>query len=337
MLRVAGVVCTALCAAGCGEFHARTTLGPSRPVTVALDGPPSATYGPLYAAQSAGAFAAGALRVQLVPAPGGDALRAVESGRATIAVASEPDLLAARDAGQQLVAIGALVGQPLDAVVSLARHPITSGAQLAGATVASAGTPLAGAELATMLARARVPVGRVRVVAAPAGLAAALTSHRAVAALGGPWPAEVVTLERGRHMPRVLELPHAGVPPYSGLVLVVPVSEARHDGPLLRAFLQSLARGAGALAANPAGAAATLASAAPGSSTAIMRSVLAQMTPLLAEPAGGRPFGYQDPQAWRTFGTWMRAHGLLRHGGDAAAAITDEFLPGQGEQIVSSS
>jgi putative hydroxymethylpyrimidine transport system substrate-binding protein len=306
-------------------------------VTVALPGPPSAVYGPLYAAQAAGDFAAGALRVQLIPAPGGDSLRALESHDATIAVASEPDLLAARDGGQQLVAIGALVGQPLDAIVSLARRPVTSGSQLAGTTVATDGTPLAGAELATVLGSAHVPTSRVRVIAAPAGLTAPLASHRAAAALGGPWPTEVVTLERGRHQPGVLELPRAGVPAYSGLVLVVRIDEAHYDGVLLRAFLQSLSRGAGALAANPAGATAAIASAAPGSSAAVARDELAKVAPLVAAPRAGKPFGYQDPLAWRSFGHWMHAEGLLRHADDGAAAITDEFLPGQGEQIESSS
>ena len=42
------------------------------------------------------------------------------------------------------------------------------------------------------------------------------------------------------------------MPTYSGLVIVVRVGEAHYDGPLLRAFLQSLTRGERAVAADPA-------------------------------------------------------------------------------------
>ena len=107
-LLVAGLASIALLA-GCGEIHARQTLGATRPVTVALDAQPGALFAALYAAQVHGDFAAGALAVKIVAAPGGDSLTALESGSATIAIASEPDLLAARARGSRLVAIGALV------------------------------------------------------------------------------------------------------------------------------------------------------------------------------------------------------------------------------------
>jgi putative hydroxymethylpyrimidine transport system substrate-binding protein len=329
----AAVIATALCAAGCGEVHARLTLGAPRPLTVALDGPPGALYASLYAAQSDGAFRDGALAVTIAPAPGGDSLAALESGRAQLAVTSEPALLAARGAGQKLVAIGALVRAPLAAIVSLSRRPVTSARQLAGRRVAIAATPLAQAELATALATAHVPAGRVRTVSTGAGgVPAALTRRRGAvgAALDEQWPIDVVTLERGRRRPTVLALTQAGVPPYSGLVLAVRVSEARSDGPLLRAFLQSLSRGARAVAADPAATAATLARVSPGAGVAVERAVLAQLAAIAASATAVQPFGFQDARSWHAFGVWMGAHGLLRGGGDAAAALTNEFLPGQG-------
>jgi ABC-type nitrate/sulfonate/bicarbonate transport system substrate-binding protein len=125
------------------------------------------------------------------------------------------------------------------------------------------------------------------------------------------------------------------VPPYSGLVLVVRAGEAHYDGPLLRAFLQSLGRGAAAVAANPAAAAATVAKAS-GRSVGHERAVLALTAPLSTAPTAAEPFGYQDPLLWQSFGAWMHAHGLLRSASNAGLAITDEFLPGQGEASVTS-
>jgi putative hydroxymethylpyrimidine transport system substrate-binding protein len=130
----------------------------------------------------------------------------------------------------------------------------------------------------------------------------------------------------------VLEVQQAGVPTYTGLAVVVRLREAHYDGPLLRAFLQSLSRGERAVAADPAAAAATLAKVNPRLSAALERAVLRETLPIAAPAAASEPFGFQSPAAWQTFGNWMTAHRLLPptapNSGDA---MDDEFLPGQGE------
>ena len=332
-LFAAGLLALALCA-GCGEVHARGTVGPPRPLAVAVGGPPNALYAPLYAAEADGEFRAGALAVTISSSP--SPLAALESHRVGVALASEPDLLAARGAGDQLVAIAALVSQPLDAIVSLARRPVRGAAQLAGHTVATDGTPLSDAALATALAGAGVPPARVRRIAVGANLARALRARRAIATIG-PWPLEKVELAAARRPSFVLALPHVGVPTYSGLVVVVRVGEAHYDANLLRAFLQSLIRGAHSAASRPAATAATLSRLEPALSPATERALLATLAPLADSATASRPFGYQNASAWVTFAAWMHAHGLLPDTANPGYAITNEFLPGQGEQIVTSS
>jgi len=328
-LLAAGAAAAMLCA-GCGELAARTSSGSPRPLTVAIDGKPNALYAALYEAQATGDFARGALAVKITTPPGADSLGALEQGAANIAVASEPQLLVARDRGAKLVAIGALVAQPLDAFVSLARRPVNDAATLAGHTVASAGTPLATAQLDTALAGAGVAPASVRRLAAGANLAGALAHGHAIATLGGPWPLELAALEQAHRAATVLELPAAGVPVYSGLVLVVRVGEAHYQGPLLRAFLQSLMRGAAAVTANPGAAAATLAHVDPLLDAAFERAALDALIALSKTASASAPFGYQNPYAWRAFGAWMHQHGLLGDANGGGLAITDEFLPGQG-------
>lgn len=313
--------------AGCGEVHARLALGPPRPLTVAIDGPPSALYAPLYTAAANGDFTLGALRVTIAQPP--DALRALESGAANVAIVSEPALLAARDGGAPVVAIGALVNGPLEGIVSLAGDPIASPAALSGQTVEVSPTRLAGAEMFTILGAH--PGANTHWMSVSGSLEAALASGRAKATLGDPWPLEVAMLEAAHRRPIVLEAQRAGVPTYSRLVIAVRVGEAHDDGPLLRAFLQSLTRGERAVAANPAAAAATLAKVNPRLSAAIERRALGELLPLVSPSGAGEPFGYQDPLAWGTFGVWMRQQGMLHGTRSAALAITDEFLPGQGE------
>jgi putative hydroxymethylpyrimidine transport system substrate-binding protein len=338
VLLAASLICTALCA-GCGEVHFPTPVGHPRPLAVATDGPPSALYASLYMARADGQFARGALAVTIEQRSEAGALAAVESGAAAVAIVSEPALLAARDRGGGLVAIGALERQPLDGFVSLASRPLASAHALAGHTIAVSSTPLAQAELASALASAGLARSAVHVIALAAGGAAGvLGSHRAAATLGAPWPLVSAQLQQSHERANVLEIQQAGVPSYSQLVIAVRVNEARYDGPLLRAFLQSLTRGQRAVAADPAAAAKTLAKVNPRLSAAFERAVLAQLEPIASGVATAEPFGFQNPYAWAAFGSWMASHGLIRHGGTATAlAITDEFLPGQGEQVVGAS
>lgn len=329
-LIAASLVCMVLCA-GCGEAHFPTALGPARPLAVAVVGPPSALYAPLYQARSDGAFKLGALAVTIAPQSQAAALASLESGRAAIAIVSEPALLAARDGGQPLVAVGALVDQPLDGFVSLAARPLASAAALSGRTLALAPTALARAELATALSRAHVAAGAVKQVALGADAAATLRRGGVAATLGANYALQSAALAQAHRSAHVLDITQAGVPSYSALVIVVRVGEAHFDGPLLRAFLQSLTRGERAAAADPGAAAAALHRANPALSTALERAAL-KLTLALAVPAdAANPFGFQDPRAWQAFGGWMLGHGLIPRANGSGLAITDEFLPGQGE------
>jgi putative hydroxymethylpyrimidine transport system substrate-binding protein len=333
MLLAASLVCTAVCA-GCGEARFPTRLGSQRPLTVAIDGPPSALYAPLYEALAGGAFRLGALGVTVRPGSEAGALAAVESHSAAVAIVSEPALLAARDNGGRLVAIGALVRQPLDGIVSLAARPVAIAAALAGRTLAVGAGALVQAELATALAGAHLPPTAVKQVPLVADAPSALLTKGVAATLGGNWAIEAATLTRARRPSHVLEIQQTGVPSYSGLVIVVRVGEAHYDGALLRAFLQSLTRGERAAAAHPTATAAALARVNPRLGRRFEQLLLAEILPLEAPSDSKRPFGYQDPFAWQAFGAWMARHHLIKHAAEGGLAITDEFLPGLGEATV---
>jgi len=47
-------------------------------------------------------------------------------------------------------------------------------------------------------------------------------------------------------------------------------------------------------------------------------------------PARGKPFGWMEPSEWTRYGDWMFRNKLLQHPPNAARALDDEFLPGQG-------
>jgi putative hydroxymethylpyrimidine transport system substrate-binding protein len=318
--------------AGCGELHTRTGSGPARNLVVALDSQPSALFAPIYEAQANGDFGRGGLNVTIAgPSAAQTPLGALETNRASLAVVSEPTLLAARDSGAQLVAVGALVQGPLESIISTGRKPITSVSQLVGRTIATSGSGLAEAELASVLSTADVDPSQVHAITVAGNLDAALTSHKAAAELGGFWDYDALQLAAAHQHPSVIRLPAAGIPSFSELVIVVRTGEAHHDGPLLRAFLQSLDSGESAVTADPQGVARLLAGINPALSQGFELAVLRATAPITQPADKADPFGFQNPLVWRRFADWMRVHGLLNGAGDGALAITDEFLPGQGE------
>jgi putative hydroxymethylpyrimidine transport system substrate-binding protein len=326
-LLAASLISLTLCV-GCGAVKTSDTLGPARHVVISLNGPASALYAPIYEAMANGDFARGALAVRV--STSGSPLTALVQKRAQIAIASEPQLLAARGAGASLVAIGALVRVPLESIISLSSRPITAPRQLVGKVVATNGTPLAAAELGTFLATANVPVSRVRTITR-SNLGAALTGHKAVATVGGLWNYDAIALTLAHHKTTVIPTNDAGVPTFTDLAIVVRLDEAHHDGGLLRAFLQSLTRGEAAVTADPSTAATTLVDANSSLSKRFELAVLAASDPVSAPTSAGQPFGFQNPAQWSTFGNWMLDHGLLHGTPNGGFAVTNEFLPGQGE------
>ena len=129
--------------------------------------------------------------------------------------------------------------------------------------------------------------------------------------------------------PVVIPVDQAGVPTYNELVLVVREDEAHTRGQDLRAFLQALTRGEREVRADPAAAAAALVIGQPLTLDTRLQLASIERTLPAALPAGGKPFGYQDPTALVRFGSWMFAHGLLHHEpGHRLPPFTNEFLPG---------
>jgi putative hydroxymethylpyrimidine transport system substrate-binding protein len=319
--------------AGCGAKHELMTL-PATPqrLVIGLDGPPGAVVAPLYAGSTLGDFARAGLAVTLDPEAGGSqSLAALAAGRVDIAVASEPDVILARARGEQLVSVAALAQGPLESLISIPPDPITAVSQLAGRTVATDGTQLASDELETMLRAAGVQATSVRRTDAQTGLAAPLKSHAANAALGGQADADAVELGLQHHKPTLIKVEDAGVPTFNEYVLVVRFAEARNRGELIRTFLQALTRTLHAEQATPTAAVAALLAGSPGLDGRFELASLEQTLPALDPPGSGNPLGYQNPLSWRTFDTWMIANGLLNVDADAALAVDNEFLPGEGE------
>src|SRR5437660_2727958 len=151
--------------AACGEKkESATPSGGSRqPVTLMLDWFPNADHVGIYQALAEGDFNSAGLDVHVqVPSNPAAPLQLLAAGRVDLAVSYEPEVMLARDKGEPLVAIAALVQKPLTSVVSLGSKHIRTPAQLRGKRVGDAGIPYQHAYLTTILQRARVPARSVK-------------------------------------------------------------------------------------------------------------------------------------------------------------------------------
>jgi putative hydroxymethylpyrimidine transport system substrate-binding protein len=322
----------ALALSACGSKHDVISAAHTKPFSVVLDFFPNADHAALYSAIAGGEFRAVGLDVRPeAPADPSEPLKLLAAGKADMAISYEPELLLARDQGLRLVSIGALVQRPLTSIIAIRGAHVAKVADLAGKTVGTAGIAYQSAELETALQTAGVSPSKVREVNVGFNLVPAMLSGKVAATLGGFWNYEAIQLQRLHKQPVTIPVDRAGVPPYDELVLVVRADEARTRGQDLRAFLQALTRGERAVRANPAAAATLVVKANPSLDPKLQLASIEQTLPAAVPAAPGKPYGWQEPSSWASFGSWMFAHKLLVHDPNAGLPpLTNEFLPGQG-------
>jgi putative hydroxymethylpyrimidine transport system substrate-binding protein len=325
-------VAAALALSACGTKH--EALAPRRlePVTLELDFFPNADHAAIYTAIADGYFAQAGLAVTpQAPSDPSAPLKLLAAGRADLAISYEPELLLARDRGLAVVSIGALVQQPLTSFIALGSKHISRVAQLDGKKIGTAGIPYQSAELQTALQKAGVQKSSVKEINVGFNLIPAMLSGKVDATLGGFWNYEGIQLTLAHKHPTIIKVQDAGVPNYNELVIVAREDEARRKGTMLRAFMQALTRGEEAVRADPAHGVQALLKAAPDLDQRLQAASVRHTLPAVFPSDPSKPFGYQDPSQWQTFGRWMLSNALLTHDAGTMTAMTNEFLPGQGQ------
>jgi putative hydroxymethylpyrimidine transport system substrate-binding protein len=326
-VRRLAIVLAALAAlSGCGEKVDVLRPSTERPFQVMLDYFPNADHAPIYSAQAGGEFKAAGLDLKIrQPADPSAPIKQVAAGRVDLAISYEPEVLRARSQGLHVVSVGALVRGPLTSIISLPKAKVRTPADLKGKTVGTAGIDYQHAYLQTILDHANVPQRSVKERNVGFNLVPALVSGKVDAILGGFWNYEAIDLkQRGKH-PSVIRMEQAGVPPYDELVFVANADNLDRSGPLIRSFMAALRRGEIRLQRRPAEGVTALVRANRDLDPKLQAASVNATLPYFAPPPH-RPYGWQDPQQWKHFATWMADNGLIN--GGAAGASTNVYLPG---------
>jgi putative hydroxymethylpyrimidine transport system substrate-binding protein len=325
-------VAVAVAVAACGEKKEATAAPKRESVRLMLDYFPNADHAGVYAAQGTGAFSRAGLAVSMqAPSDPSAPLKLLAAGKVDLAISYEPELLLARDHGQKLVAVGALVQKPLTSVVSIGSRAISAPQQLAGKTVGTAGIPYQSAYLKAILGTAGVDPKRVKEVNVGFNLVPAMLSGKVDATLGAYWNYEAIQLQQQRKRPKVIRMESVGVPTYDELVVVARQDELdAKGGAKIRRFMRALAQGMKALKQDPNTGIAPLLEANRGLDRRLQEASVKATMPVFFPADTSKPFGYMNPGEWASYGAWMARNRLVRNPPDAARALTNEFLPGEG-------
>jgi putative hydroxymethylpyrimidine transport system substrate-binding protein len=327
---VALAIAAVLGLAACGERTESTGAPAPQSLRLMLDYFPNADHAGIYAAQANGDFQRSGLNVDVqVPSDPSAPLKLLAAGRVDLAISYEPELLLARDKGLKLVAVGAIVQKPLTSIISIGKHAISDPGQLKGKTVGTAGIPYQSAYLKAILAQAHVDPSSVKEVNVGFNLVPAMKTKKVDATLGAFWNYEGVQLALQKQHPKIIRMENVGVPTYQELVIVARQQDLARGGEKVRRFMRALGQGYTELRSDANMGVDPLLKANPDLDRKLQLESVKSTLSVFAPPAG-KPFGWMDAAEWQQYGQWMYDNKLLTRQPNAAGALTDEFLPGQG-------
>jgi putative hydroxymethylpyrimidine transport system substrate-binding protein len=295
-------------------------------LTLTLDWTPNPDHVGFYDALDRGLFARAGLDVSIeAPSSATDPLKLVGVGRSDLGVSYEPELFLAAAKKLPVVAVAAVVPQPLNSLMAI-DPTIRTIRDLRGKTIGISGVPSDGATLDTMLASAGLTRRSVKVESVGYNLLAALLARRVDAVLGVYRNVEGIQLQqRGLH-PTIIPVDRAGVPSYDELVLVAN-RDRLHTDPTYRSavqrFVTAFLAGTADAHDHPARAIAVMKKVTSSSPAFLARSTRATLA-LLPGPHGS---GCLTVSAWQRFANWMLARGLLKAPVPASSVADPSLLP----------
>jgi putative hydroxymethylpyrimidine transport system substrate-binding protein len=246
----------------------------------------------------------------------------VAGGGDDLGVAPQPQVVIGRDEGAQLVAFGALIPQPTEAMIWLKRSGIHNLADLKGKTIAFPGVPFQRSMLEKALSRVGLTLDDVKVKRVGYQLVPTLLSGKADAIFGGSWNLEGAALQaRGEH-PVITKVTDLGLPGYDQSVVMAPYECIyKHPG-MIRDFMAAVERGTKAAVEDPGAAARVIeedVESDPGVGRRALEVQLKATLPLLSKSGTLNP-GRQS------LIEWMSEEGLLKEEWSFAVIFTNNYL-----------
>jgi putative hydroxymethylpyrimidine transport system substrate-binding protein len=281
---------------------------------------------PVDVAQDRGFYAAHGLKVkQTLPAGATDVAKFVAVGKAQFGLYYAPDTLMGVAAGAPLLSVASLMSHaPVGMAMAPGVHAKTP-ADLAGTTAGVVMIPSTRASFATMLKTGGVDPGAVKVADPGFDLVAPLLAGKygsvAVTEFG-----ELVQAEATGQRLDYLDFRDWGTPDYAFLNVLTQKGFAAEHPATVKAFVAATLQGLDWAVAHPVEAVAIYVARHPELKADLLLAQWKAAIPSMAS-GDGRASGLQDVAGWGQLGAWMVKTGQLKKSADAAAAVSNDFLP----------
>jgi ABC-type nitrate/sulfonate/bicarbonate transport system substrate-binding protein len=295
-------------------------------VTMIMDWVPWVLDIPVDVAQAKGFYGQNGLKVkQIVPSGATDVAKFVATGKAQFGLYYAPDTLMGLAEGAPLLSVGALMSH---APVGMAFAPgvtATSPKDLQGQIAGVSLIPSTRASFASMLKAGGVATGSVHVVDPGFDLVAPLlaSKYRAVAVTQF---GELVQAEARAGKLSYLDFRDWGTPDYSFLAMITDREFAASHPAIVRAFVRATLEGLAYATANPQEAVDLYVARHPELKKDLLLAQWKAALPSMAV-AGTHAAGWQDSASWTALEQWLTKGGVLTKQVDAAAAMTNQYLP----------
>lgn len=296
-----------------------------RDLTLALDFTPNPVQAPVFTAIHERLDRRQGIRLRIrQPGQGPDGVKLVAAGRAQLALLDIHDLALARETGADVVAVGALIGQPLAAL--LAQPGIRRPRDLEHRTVGVSGLRSDPAFLKAIMHADGGDASTVRQVTIGFSAVQRLLTRR-VDAVPAFWNAEGVALRERGHPVKAFKVEDYGAPAYPEVLIITSERTLAARPGDIRASLAALAAGLDDTLAHPELAVARVADAAATSDRSLIRAQLRAVAPTYAR--GLR----LDRAVLERWATWEQSVGIVKRRPD----VNEAFVFGLGPTAAASS
>jgi putative hydroxymethylpyrimidine transport system substrate-binding protein len=315
---------TALAGGGCGSASPQGQAQAPPQATLVLDFTPNAVHAGIYAALAHHYDRSAGVRLHVVaPSASTDSVKYLEAHRANFAILDIHDLAIARERGQDIVGIMAIVERPLAAVI--AQPQIHSPRQLEGRLTGVTGAPSDRAVLDSIVAGAGGDPHRLHTLTIGYNAVPDLLAGR-ISAATAFWNDEGVTLDRARPGFHIFRVEDYGAPPYPELVVCATESTLVHRPDLAFDVVHALLRGYRFVVAHPQAAAAELEDQVPGLNPSLVSAELAKLVPAFSTSGGA--VGQLELPVLERWARWEARFGIVKGVPNVTRAFNRHFLGG---------
>jgi len=329
-LLVALAASVAACGSGASSSTPATsatkTASPAAPprardATLMLDFTPNAVHTGIYAALARHYDRDDGVHLHVIaPTDTTDSIKLLETGKVSFAILDIHDLAIARERGEDVVGIMAIVERPLAAVI--AAPDVGSPKALEGKTVGITGVPSDTAVLRSAVAGSGGDPAKVKTITIGFNAVADLLAGR-VAGATAFWNDEGVTIQSRRPGFHVFRVDDYGAPSYPELVVCATGATLRREPGLARGVVNALVEGYEYTLAHPGQAAADLEHEAAGLDPKLVTAQLAALLPAF-RAADGR-VGTLAPASLAKWASWEARFGIVSHPPNVAQTFDPSY------------